>query len=514
MIPVLVAALAATAAASSPTAEEHPWLPGDEPTSVSVGSPQAGHLVRGVRLPQEHPALRQLPTQAARGLDWGTDVTVRALIRAAEAVAQEFPGSVTWLGNLSRQGGGDIPWSSSHNSGRDADVAFHMLDPQGRPATRGDLVQFDEHGWAFDSIGALQFDVARNWVLVRRLLTDPESKPQYLFISDPLKALLLAEADRRKAPRTVIADARRILRQPGGKPPHDDHLHLRIHCTRADLSHGCRDAKPLRVGAVIPDRVRPDRLAKALGLLVSSVADVRRRAAWLLGLLNEPSTATRLQGLLHDEDARVRARAALSLVDLGARAKADALAGALTEEEDPDAAFTLAWALVELNADKAGAALLPMLDRTDSMSTGAALRGQIAGLLADAGHGPAAPRIMALLVDPAPSVRQAARTALTRLTNTDRGEEMASWHRWWEDARQRPRAAWLAQGFRAAGYDVPDDPDRSAGPTLAVAVGDEADFVSENARRTLMGLYKLRDRTNLTWGQEDAAWFWGMKTAP
>jgi hypothetical protein len=148
------------------------------------------------------------------------------------------------------------------------------------------------------------------------------------------------------------------------------------------------------------------------------------------------------------------------------------------------------------------------------MSTGAGLRGQIAGLVADAVHAPGAPRIIALLVDPAADVRRAARTALTRLTNTDLGEDMASWQRWWEDAQKRPRTVWLARGFRAAGYDVPDDPDREAGAVLAAAAGDELNFVSENARRLLMRLYGVHDRTNLTWGREDAAWYWGMKTAP
>ncbi len=506
MIPLLLALVAVP--------EQHPWLPGDEPTSVSVGSPQTGHLVRGVRVPGDQPVIRQLPTQAARGLDYGTDVTVRTLVRAAQAVAKEFPGTVTYLGNLSREGGGDIPWSSSHNSGRDADIAFHMLDTEGRPAVRGDLVELDDHGWAVDAEGVLQFDVARNWVMVNSLLTDPESQPQYLFVSNPLRGQLLAEAERRRAPRAVIADARRILRQPGGKPPHDDHLHLRIHCTRLDLAHGCRDSSPLREGAPKPDRVRPDRLAKTLGLLVSSVADIRRRAVWLLGLLGEPATARRVAQLLTDESAPVRARAAQSLVDLGARTQASAIAGALAEEPDADTAFALAWALVELSPDGAGEALLPLLDRPGALATGAGLRGQVAGLLADLGDPTSAPRIIALLVDPTPDVRAAARHALTRLTNTDRGEDMASWQRWWEDARDRPRVTWLAQGFRAAGYDVPDEPDRQAGQALATAVGDDTQFLSENARRLLMKLYGLRDRTNLTWGQEDAAWFWGMKTEP
>lgn len=506
MIGLLLALLAAP--------PQHPWLPGDEPLPASIGTPQTGHLIRGVRLPRAHPALQQLPTQAARGLDWGTDVTIRTLVRAAEAVAQEFPGSVTRLGNLSRQGGGDIPWSSSHNSGRDADIAFHLLDPEGQPDWRADLVILDDTGWAVDAQGVVRFDAARNWVLVRSLLTDPKSTPQYLFVSAPLRAQLLAEAERTSAPRDVIAQARRTLRQPRGKPAHNDHLHLRIHCTRKDLEQGCRDARPLRAGAPMPAKVRPDRRALALGLLLSPVADIRRRAVGLLGLLGESDTTSRVSDMLADPDSAVRVGAAQALVDLRASQKADALAAALVAETSAEASFSLAWALVELAPEQAGDPLVAMLGRSGTLTTGAGLRGEIAGLLADARASRATPRIIDLLVDPQLDVRQAARVALTRLTNTDRGDAMEPWMRWWRQHGGRTRERWLAQGFRAAGYAVADDAGKEAGVVLAEAVGDEVDYLSENARRLLMSLYGWQDRNNLMWGREDAAWFWGMKTAP
>lgn len=505
MTPLLLVLVASSA--------HHPWLPGDEPGSVSVGSPQSGHLVGGVRLPHDSPRMRQLPTQAARGLDWGTEALVDTLARAAKAVNDAYPGSVTHLGNLSRRGGGDIPWSASHNSGRDADIAFHLLDPSGAPTQRTDLVTLDDAGWAFDAEGALRFDVERNWVLVRALLTDPNSTPQYVFVSDPLRRLLLTEAERRDEPRAIIAQARRVLRQPRGKPPHDDHLHLRIHCARRDLTHGCRDTGPQRDGAARPDRVRPKRIALARGLLLSPVVDVRRRAVALLGLMAEASVAPRLVEMLKDPAPAVRSEVAKALVALAATQGAPALATALAEQGPPQTTYDLAWAYVELAPARAAEALTPLLARSDTLPTGAALRGEVARLIASASAVEATPGVVDLLVDPDEGVRNAAREALSRLANTDLGPDMPAWRRWWKDAQAAPRRTWVARGLRAGGYQVADDAGREAAKTLVEAVGDETSYMSENARRWLMDLYGVRDRTNLMWGRDDAAWFWRVRTS-
>ena len=243
-------ALLLVAVLSTPAVDRHPWLPGDVPASVSVGSTKHGYLVRGEALPADDPSIRSLPTQAARDLGYGTERLIRALVRAGHAVAGAFPGSVVWLGNIGRRHGGDIPWSVSHNSGRDADIAFPLVDPAGRPATRPDLVELDEHGWAFDAEGAVRLDVARTWVLVLSLLEDPEVVVQYLFVSRPLAALIIRDATRRGAGPELLERARSVLVQPRGSLPHDDHLHLRIHCSEKDAANGCREVGPQREGAV------------------------------------------------------------------------------------------------------------------------------------------------------------------------------------------------------------------------------------------------------------------------
>src|SRR5690606_15018228 len=124
-----------------------------------------------------------------------------------------------------RRGGGDIEWSVSHNSGRDADIAFCYRDAAGKPVDPPNLVPLDREGFSKDR--KLRFDPTRTWLVVRSMLESEAASVQYLFISHSLKVQLLAAARRQGAPATLNERANVILRQPGGSHPHDDHLHLR-----------------------------------------------------------------------------------------------------------------------------------------------------------------------------------------------------------------------------------------------------------------------------------------------
>ena len=506
-------ALVLCALLATPDAAGHPWLPGDRPASVSVGTTRDGYLVGDEAVPDDDPILRVLPTQAARGLRYGTAPLVRALGRAAHAVAAAFPGSVTWLGNLSQRGGGDIPWSVSHNSGRDADIAFPLLDPAGLPAFRNDLVELDEHGWAFDADGAVRLDAARVWVLVSALLADPDVVVQYLFVSRPLRALILSRGERRGAGPDELKRAARVLVQPGGALPHDDHLHLRIHCTAADAANGCREAGPQRDGAVDVRAVAAARAERALPLLGHADAEVRARAAHLLGLLGLGLASDALAGALRDPDARVRRRAACSLVDLRARDRWEALARAVREERDAEAAYELAWALAELAPRRAPAALQGLLDSTALLTSGRPLRAEVAALLGDTSQATAVPRLLDLLLDPHPEVGHAAGVALARVANLDLGVDYDLWRSWWRTHARETRAEWVAAGFRAVGLAVEGPVGRRHVPVLVGAVGSPEPHLSENARRELMRVTRVRDAKQLMWPPRDAEWYWRARAS-
>lgn len=204
--------------------------------SLSLGTAQNGRLRGGAEL-QDGPNLSVLPATRARGFHFGTAELVALVQRGAEAVASEHPGSVLRVGNLSSQGGGDIAPSVSHNSGRDADVAFFATDRSGAEVTTHSLVHFDELGIA-DSpgpqAGRLEFDTARNWTLVRHWLSDPVVVVQWIFVSVPLRNRLLDYALRQGEPESLRQRAQRTLVQPRDSSPHADHFHLRIACPAGD----------------------------------------------------------------------------------------------------------------------------------------------------------------------------------------------------------------------------------------------------------------------------------------
>jgi hypothetical protein len=113
-------------------------------SSVAVGSPSAGRLVRGVRLPAERPSfftwdpvLRRSPNRRWRR--WGTDRLVRMLIDVAREYRRAHPRAPRIaIGDLSRPRGGDFGirygpiGHASHQNGLDADVYYPRADGRER----------------------------------------------------------------------------------------------------------------------------------------------------------------------------------------------------------------------------------------------------------------------------------------------------------------------------------------------------------------------------------------------
>jgi penicillin-insensitive murein endopeptidase len=194
----------------------------------SVGSPTAGHLVGGMHL-DETSYIRIEPADAEGDVRWGLEPLVTMLDRAARDVRRQFPGAVTSVGHLSRQGGGDIDRHRSHESGRDADVGFFARSAEGRQLLAAHFVAFRADGTAPTWPGAY-FDDAKNWALLAALLRDPDAQVTHVFVAAPLRARLLAYAERLGAPASLRVHAAEVMQQPHGALPHDDHFHVRIAC--------------------------------------------------------------------------------------------------------------------------------------------------------------------------------------------------------------------------------------------------------------------------------------------
>jgi predicted Zn finger-like uncharacterized protein len=112
--------------------------------SIAVGSPSAGRLIRGVRLPAQGPAfftwdpvLRRSPNRPWRR--WGTDRLGRVLLAVAREYRVAHPNAPRMaIGDLSRPHGGDFGTRfgpighASHQNGLDADVYYPRADRRER----------------------------------------------------------------------------------------------------------------------------------------------------------------------------------------------------------------------------------------------------------------------------------------------------------------------------------------------------------------------------------------------
>lgn len=222
-------------------------LPGAS-TSTSIGSPTNGHLEGGVPLPLRGPGFRH-NDRRSRDARYGTVEVVRAIARAADTVAREAPGSELVVNDLGLPQGGRISHHGSHRAGRDADILFFVRDDQGetRPAV-GEAIEPDGTGYDYKDLSTpeddvrVHFDAARTWRFVRALLEDREAEVQRIFVVEHLRAMLLAEAARSRAPSELVRRFADVSCQPSY--PHDDHLHVRWYCSFEDLRAGCEDLAP------------------------------------------------------------------------------------------------------------------------------------------------------------------------------------------------------------------------------------------------------------------------------
>lgn len=217
--------------------------------STSLRNPNDGALRDGVPLPLTASGSRFNPKRdsAAR---YGTVEVVRALVEAGARVERDLGGLPVTINDLSYAGGGPMPHHRSHQSGRDVDVFFYQLGPDGRP--------IESVGAFFDPSGAgvdfrdladpsddvpLTLDLARTWLFVQALIEDEQAQLQQILIAEHLRALLLEHARAQGVSRSTIQRFEDMTCQPSY--PHDDHFHFRFFCAPDDIVQGCRDSAPM-----------------------------------------------------------------------------------------------------------------------------------------------------------------------------------------------------------------------------------------------------------------------------
>ena len=289
--------------------------------SLSVGTIRQGTLRNAVALNDVGEFHEIIERHRSRRTRYGTAELVAAIKGAAESVAREHGGAPLRVGNLGFRSGGAIPWSNSHEAGRDADLAFYVLTEEGESVPAPDLIAFDNDGQARSD--SLIFDIPRNWALIRALLTDPTINVQWLFISEGLKHLLLTHALEIGEDVELIARAARIVHQPTDAAPHDDHLHLRIGCSLTDRLEGCVDWGPQWDWYDWHDSALLARTLEVRRVFFKEEPDKRIQALDYLHRIRSPYAAdVALFFGIHDDERSVRQRAFDILEDISLRSLA------------------------------------------------------------------------------------------------------------------------------------------------------------------------------------------------
>lgn len=196
----------------------------------SIGSPNEGKLAGGVHLDTSKPYVRVVPTYESGDLRWGLPEMIRMIDRASKAVAKRYPGSVLDVGDISKKGGGDVLRHHSHESGRDADLGFYAVDAHGKQVHAKVFVKFENGSLESTNVPGARFDLARNWLLIQEMLSDPTARVSHVFIEQRLRDQVLAYARTHAASRAIVDRAAQVMMQPHHSLPHDDHIHVRISC--------------------------------------------------------------------------------------------------------------------------------------------------------------------------------------------------------------------------------------------------------------------------------------------
>jgi penicillin-insensitive murein endopeptidase len=217
--------------------------------STSIGGPNNGRLEGGVPLPDGAPGLFSNANRPNPAAFYGTVETIQALVRAAAVVKEQFGEAELVINDIGFEAGGPIARHSSHQAGRDVDALFYYLDRQGNPLhSKGVPVDLQGWGWDFGDLAdaaddvRMRLDVRRTWRFVQALLEDETVSVNRIFVGEHIRTMLLAEAERVRAPARVKQLFEHVTCQPGS--PHDDHLHIRFFCAVEDIRAGCQDALP------------------------------------------------------------------------------------------------------------------------------------------------------------------------------------------------------------------------------------------------------------------------------
>jgi LysM repeat protein len=203
--------------------------------SLSVGAPNQGRLLEPERLP---PHAGYLIRERDRA--WGTLETVQSIVSAFEAVRRQDPKAPRLkVHDISLRHGGAMTDHHSHQSGRDADIAYYQRECSAQVC-------------GFRKIGPGELDTERTWALLKHWLETDATEA--IFVDYALQAPLYRAA---RADGASPGELRKWFQYPSGPthplgvvrhfPRHADHMHVRFVCP--DTDPDCVTFRPLFGGA-------------------------------------------------------------------------------------------------------------------------------------------------------------------------------------------------------------------------------------------------------------------------
>ncbi len=206
--------------------------PADPPRSH--GHPNRGRLINGLPMP-DGPYWRVRHHNEA----WGTWYTLANLVRGFTYVAERFPNTqVLLIGDISARRGRRMRPHLSHQSGRDADIEYYLIDTA-RAQDPEVLAALEAHPDRFVRASRDTLDFERQWALFsywidRGLVT-------YIFMDRRLQRYLYRWAIANGVDEEYLRHA--LQAAPGSDHPiirhatgHSNHFHVRFTCnTETDV---------------------------------------------------------------------------------------------------------------------------------------------------------------------------------------------------------------------------------------------------------------------------------------
>lgn len=179
---------------------------------LSVGKPNAGALVNGVKMPSDPAKWIVLEP----GLAYGTQETVDGISRAIERVHADFGSSQPIpIGHISSKNGGYLPVHKSHQAGRDVDIGYYFTTPK-------------QH---FVTGTKANLDLPRTYALVKAFFAVADI--EMIFIDTSIQKLLVDHAVAQGEDPAWLDKTFQVRQKPGYAPVrhvrgHRNHLHVRF----------------------------------------------------------------------------------------------------------------------------------------------------------------------------------------------------------------------------------------------------------------------------------------------